>query len=82
MTLGKYSDLSIKDARFEAASKMKQLREGLDPQLAKKRAEQESIKTVDELFEYCYQQSKQAKELAQSMIASFEDARNKATKVD
>jgi len=30
MTLGKYSDLSLKDARFEAASKMKQLREGLD----------------------------------------------------
>ena len=36
MTLGKYSDLSLKDARYEAASKMKQLREGLDPLLAKK----------------------------------------------
>ena len=54
MTLGKYSDLSLKDARFEAASKMKQLREGLDPLLAKKRAEQESIKTVDDLFEDWY----------------------------
>ena len=54
MTLGKYTDLSLKDARFEAASKMKQLREGLDPLLAKKRAEQESIKTVDDLFEDWY----------------------------
>jgi len=54
MTLGKYSDLSLKDARFEAASKMKQLRDGLDPLLAKKRAEQESIKTVDDLFEDWY----------------------------
>ena len=54
MTLGKYSDLSLKDARYEAASKMKQLREGLDPLLAKKRAEQESIKTVDDLFEDWY----------------------------
>lgn len=54
MTLGKYSDLSLKDARFEAASKMKLLREGLDPLLAKKRAEQESIKTVDDLFQDWY----------------------------
>lgn len=51
MTLGKYADISLKDARFEAASKMKQLREGLDPLLAKKRVEQESIKTVNDLFD-------------------------------
>lgn len=54
MTLGKYADLSLKDARFEAASKMKQFREGLDPLLAKKRAEQESIKSVNDLFEDWY----------------------------
>lgn len=39
MTLAKYSDLGLADARYEAASKMKQLREGLDPLLARKRAE-------------------------------------------
>jgi len=50
MTLGKCTDLSLKDARFEAASKMKQLREGVDPLLAKRREEQESIQTVDDLF--------------------------------
>ncbi len=54
MTLGKYSDLPLKDARFEASSKMKQLREGLDPLLAKKRAGQESIQTVDDLFNDWY----------------------------
>jgi integrase len=50
LTLSKYSDLSLANARFTAVSKMKQLREGLDPMLAKKRAKQESIQTVDELF--------------------------------
>lgn len=50
MTLAKYSDLSLADARAEAAIKMKQFREGLDPLLAKKRAEQATIKTVDDLF--------------------------------
>lgn len=54
MTLGKYSDLSLKDARFEASGKMKQLREGLDPLLAKKRAGQESIQTIDDLFDDWY----------------------------
>ncbi|MFC1502940.1 tyrosine-type recombinase/integrase [Pseudomonadota bacterium] len=50
MTLGKYSDLSLADARAEVAIKMKQHREGLDPLLAKQRAEQVSIKTVNDLF--------------------------------
>jgi len=50
MTLGKYADMTLKEARYEAATKKKQHREGLDPLLAKKRAEQESIKTVDDLF--------------------------------
>jgi len=54
MTLGKYSGMSLKEARFEAESKKKQYREGLDPLLAKKRAEQESIKTVDDLFKDWY----------------------------
>lgn len=50
MTLAKYSDLSLADARAEAAIKMKQLRDGLDPLIAKKRAKQAEIKTVDDLF--------------------------------
>jgi len=54
MTLGKYSDLSLKDARFEASAKMKQLREGVDPLLAKRRAGQENIQTVDQLFDDWY----------------------------
>ncbi|WP_434939709.1 tyrosine-type recombinase/integrase [Shewanella sp. HL-SH8] len=50
MTLAKYSDLSLADARAEAAIKMKQFREGLDPLLAKKRSQQAEIKIVDDLF--------------------------------
>lgn len=51
MTLGKLQDLSLADARTEAAVQMKQLREGFDPLVAKKRAQQASLNTVDELFE-------------------------------
>lgn len=54
MTLGQYSDSSLKDARFKAASKMKQHREGMDPLLAKQRSKQESIKTVNDLFNGWY----------------------------
>ena len=50
MTLAKYSDLSLADALADAAIKMKQFRDGLDPLVAKKRAEQAEIKTVDDLF--------------------------------
>ena len=54
MTLGKVQDLSLSNARLEAATKMKQVREGFDPLLQRKRAEQESIKTVNDLFEDWY----------------------------
>lgn len=54
MTLGKVRDLSLANARLEAASKMKLVREGFDPLLQRKRAEQESIKTVNDLFEDWY----------------------------
>jgi integrase len=50
MSLGKYKDISLQNARFKASAKMKLVREGLDPLLEKKRAEQESITTVDDLF--------------------------------
>ena len=51
MTLGKLNDLSLQDARYEASAKMKLARDGKDPLLEKKRAEQESIVTVNDLFE-------------------------------
>ncbi|WP_435248224.1 tyrosine-type recombinase/integrase [Vibrio sp. nBUS_14] len=54
MTLGKVKDLTLANARLEAATKMKQVREGFDPLLQRKRAEQESIKTVNDLFEDWY----------------------------
>ena len=54
MTLGKFADLDLKNARYEAQAKMKQFREGLDPLLAKQRSEQESIQTVNDLFDDWY----------------------------
>lgn len=54
MTLGKVRDLSLANARLEAATKMKLVREGFAPLLQRKRAEQESIKTVNDLFEDWY----------------------------
>ncbi|EHH1173889.1 TPA: tyrosine-type recombinase/integrase [Vibrio parahaemolyticus] len=54
MTLGKVSDISLRDARLLAAEKMKQVREGFDPLIQRKRAEQEKIKTVSDLFEDWY----------------------------
>jgi integrase len=50
MTLAKYTDLSLADARTTASLKMQQLRQGVDPLLEKRRSEQGAIKTVDELF--------------------------------
>ncbi|WP_346726992.1 tyrosine-type recombinase/integrase [Pusillimonas minor] len=50
MTLGKVEDLSLADARIKAALQMKQLREGLDLLVAKRRAENGSIICVDDLF--------------------------------
>lgn len=50
MTLGRVADLSLADARIEAALKMKHHRDGLDPLIAKKRAQYDSIYSVDDLF--------------------------------
>ena len=50
MTLAKYTDLSLADARTTASLKMQQLRQGVDPLLEKRRSEQGTIKTVDDLF--------------------------------
>lgn len=51
MTLGKYSDLSLAEARAEAAIKMKQVRDGRNPLALKKQSEMQEIKTVNDLFE-------------------------------
>lgn len=50
MTLGRVDDMSLADARTEAAFKMKQHREGLDPLIAKQRAKHDSIRSVNDLF--------------------------------
>lgn len=50
MTLGKYIDLSLADARTTASVKMQQHRQGVDPLLEKQRAQQASIKILDDLF--------------------------------
>lgn len=50
MTLGRAQDLSLADARTEAAIKMKLHREGLDPLIAKRRSVYESIQNVNDLF--------------------------------
>jgi len=50
MTLARYTDLSLADARTTASLKMQQLRQGVDPLLEKRRTEQGAIKTVDDLF--------------------------------
>ena len=54
MTLGKVSDISLHDARLLAAEKLKQVRDGFDPLIQRKRAGQEKIKTVSDLFEDWY----------------------------
>jgi integrase len=50
MTLSRYEDLSLADARTKAALASKQHRDGLDPLLARKREQEITIKTVDDLF--------------------------------
>lgn len=50
MTLGRYDDLSLTDARKEAAIKMSLVKSGQNPLALKERAKEESIKTVDDLF--------------------------------
>ena len=50
MSLSRYDDLSLADARAKAAEISQQNRNGLDPLLARKRETQIIIKTVDDLF--------------------------------
>ncbi len=50
MTLGRVEDLPLAEARAEAAVKMQQHRQGLNPLIAKQRSQQGSIHSVDDLF--------------------------------
>ena len=55
MTLGKAKDMSLADARSEAETFKKQVREGADPLANRKRDAQVTLRTVDELFNDWYQ---------------------------
>ena len=50
LTLGRYPDVSLKDARLAAATNGKLLRDGLDPLIAKQQAKQAQLVLVDDLF--------------------------------
>lgn len=50
MTLAKYIDLSLSDARTAALLKMQQVRQGVDPLIEKHRTDNGTIKVVDDLF--------------------------------
>lgn len=50
LTLGRYPDLSLKDARLAAASNAKLNRDGVDPLQVKQQAKQAPVVLVNELF--------------------------------
>lgn len=55
MTLGQYPDLSLADAKSEAAIKKRDIRQGIDPLVVRKRIKEQSIKLVDDLFSDWYE---------------------------
>lgn len=55
MTLGQYPDLSLADAKAEAILKKRDIRQGLDPLVIRKRIKEQSIKLVDDLFSDWYE---------------------------
>ena len=54
MTLGKYPDLSLADAKADAAIKKREINLGTDPLITRQRIKEQSIKLVDDLFEDWY----------------------------
>lgn len=56
MSLGKYQDLSLADARHEAETQKKLVREGQDPLLLKERSKWANISTISELFADWYKE--------------------------
>ncbi|NQZ27430.1 MAG: site-specific integrase [Colwellia sp.] len=55
MTLGQYPDISLSDAKADAAIKKREINLGSDPLLAKKQVKEQSIKLVDDLFADWYE---------------------------
>ena len=55
MTLGKYSQLSLAEAREQVVETQKAIRNGTDPLAERRRAEQIAISTVQDLFDDWYQ---------------------------
>lgn len=54
ITLGQYSDMSLADARTEAEVLKRELRQGVDPLIAKQRQKWTGITSVNDLFEDWY----------------------------
>ncbi|MGN2378040.1 tyrosine-type recombinase/integrase [Vibrio cholerae] len=54
MTLGQYADMSLADARTEAEVFKRELRQGVDPLIAKQRQKWIGISSVDDLFQDWY----------------------------
>lgn len=54
MTLGQYADMSLADARTEAEVFKRELRQGVDPLIAKQRQKWIGISSVDDLFRDWY----------------------------
>jgi len=50
ITLGQYPELSLADAKADAAIKKREVNLGSDPLIARKRIKEQSIKLVDDLF--------------------------------
>ncbi len=55
MTLGQYPDLSLADAKADAAIKKREINLGSDPLIARKRIKEQSIRLVDDLFADWYE---------------------------
>jgi len=54
MTIGQYPHFSLADANAEAAIKTKEIKDGADPLIARKRIKEQSIKLVNDLFNDWY----------------------------
>jgi len=55
MTLGQYPDLSLADAKADAAIKKREINLGSDPLIVRKRIKEQAIRLVDDLFADWYE---------------------------
>ncbi|WP_299795176.1 site-specific integrase [uncultured Shewanella sp.] len=54
MTIGQYPDLSLADAKADAAIQKREVKSGADPLVARRRIKEQSIRVVDDLFQDWY----------------------------